>query len=262
MPSRLRFCHQGDKTVSATAFATSPLRFLLPRNHGNAVWAYLVNFGGGLVDGDRVEVEVEAEAGTCAFIATQASTKVYRSPAGCSQRFDLRIGDGAALAMVSDPVVCFAGARYDQDVRISLADDGSVFIVEGYTCGRRARGERWQFDRYASRTIIRRGGRPVLVDSTRLDPADGSIAERMGQFDALITAVAVGPRFAAVREAMLATGVDGREHTVVAAPSAVSDDAVILRVAAQSFETASRVLRSSFDALTPTLGDDPFARRW
>jgi hypothetical protein len=33
-------------------------------------------------------------------------------------------------------------------------------------------------------------------------------------------------------------------------------------VGAESFECASRKLRSSFAALAEVLGDDPFARKW
>jgi urease accessory protein len=107
---RFTFCRSGTKTVLASAFATSPLRFLAPRNHGNASWVFLANLGGGLVDGDRVELDVEAREDTTVLLATQASTKVYRSPSGCSQRISLRVASGAALAFVPDPVVCLEGA--------------------------------------------------------------------------------------------------------------------------------------------------------
>jgi len=83
--------------VLASAFATSPLRFLAPRNHGNASWVFLSNLGGGLVDGDRVHLDVEAQQDSTALLGTQASTKVYRSPNGCSQHTSLRVAAGAAL---------------------------------------------------------------------------------------------------------------------------------------------------------------------
>jgi urease accessory protein len=260
----LAFRRSGQRTVLGAAFATSPLRFLTPKNHGQAAWVFLANLGGGLVDGDRLDLRVDAEKDTAAFIGTQASTKIYRSPRGCSQRLEVKGGDGVLLAIAPDPVVCFAGARYTQQIDISLAPSASLVLVDGYTCGRAARGERWQFDHFESRTTIARGGVTTIVDATRLDPVHGSIAQRMGRFDVIMSVVAVGPRFGSVREALLAAPAGARSicpSTVVAA-SPVGVDVVVLRVAADSFQNASRALRRSFAALANALGDDPFARKW
>jgi urease accessory protein len=255
----LAFRRAGERTVVGVALASSPLRLLLPKNHGNAAWVYLANLGGGMVDGDRIDLRIESEPGTSALIGTQASTKVYRSPRGCSQRLEVHVADGAAIAIVPDPVVCFANAQYAQEVEISLAPTASLVLLEGYTCGRAARGERWKFARFESRTTIRRDGVVAIVDAVRLDPAHGPISERMGPFDVLLSLVAVGPRFDQVREAMLATS--ARDSAIVAT-SPVGVDAAVMRIAANRFEDASCVLRPSFAAVAAMLGDDPFARKW
>jgi len=160
-------------------------------------------------------------------------------------------------------VVCFAGARYRQRNRFALAPNASLVFLDGYTCGRGARGERWQFDLYASRTTIDRAGRPLLVDACRLDPAHGSLPERMGCFDVVLSLIAVGPAFSRLRDVMLSPQAGpARGDTEVVAASAVGDDAAILRIAANRFERASYLLRPSFAALAGVLGDDPFARKW
>jgi urease accessory protein len=259
----LAFRRAGGKTVLAEAFATSPLRLLTPRNHGDWAWVYLANLGGGLVDGDRIDLRIDAEPETSAFVGTQASTKVYRSPNGCSQRLELRAAEGVAMAIVPDPVVCFAGARYKQLIDVSLAPSASFVLFDAYTCGRAARGERWQFAHFESRITIARGGRTILVDATNLDPVHGSIGERMGWFDVMMFLVAIGPRFGRVREAMLAAlEAPMAGDPVVVASSAIGADAAVMRVAGNSFESASRAFHRSFAALAATLGDDPFARKW
>jgi urease accessory protein len=264
--ARLAFCRSGPKTVLAKAFAKNPLRLLAPRNHGDAAWVFLSNLGGGLVDGDRLDVDVDVRERAAALIGTQASTKVYRSPSGCSQHLHALVGEEAALAIVPDPVVCFAGAHYEQDTRIRLSATGSVLLVDGYTCGRSARGERWAFHRYASRTSIERGGAPIFVDATRLDPAIGSIAQRLGRFDVVLSLVAIGPRFASVRRTMLESfasfGAPTRGGSLIAAASPVGHDGALARVVADRFEKASTALRPSFDALADVLGDNPFVRKW
>jgi hypothetical protein len=85
----------------------------------------------------------------------------------------------------------------------------------------------------------------------------------MGRFEVLLTLIAIGPRFASLRETMLASRpAPTATDTEVVAASPVSTDAVILRVGAERFEAASRALRPSFSELTRVLGDDPFARKW
>jgi urease accessory protein len=257
------------------------VRILTPNNHGEGAWSFLSNFGGGLVDGDRLDVDVEVGRDAMALLGTQGFTKVYRSrpgshfpcspcspsqahphASGCSQHLVARVGDAATLVMVPDPVVCFAGARYTQRIDVDLAPSASLLLLDGYTCGRGARGERWQFSRYASRTTVRRGGAPVLIDATRLDPAEGPIGARMGRFGAVLSLVALGPRLGPVREAMLAPGLASGCGSAIVAASPLAQDGGILRVFAESFEGASHALRSSFVEVARLLGDDPIARKW
>jgi urease accessory protein len=264
--ARLAFQRRaGGKTALATAFAASPLRLLTPRNHGDAAWVFLSSLGGGLVDGDRIDVDVDVGENASALLGTQASTKVYRSPVGgvgSSQRLRARVAPGGTLVVVPDPVVCFAQARYQQVIDVDLAPAASLWLFDGYAGGRSARGERWAFSRYASRTTVSRVGVRSIVDATRLDPSHGPLAERMGRFDVVLSLLVVGPRFAVAREAMLALPEEWKGDTALVAASPLGVDACILRVAAERFESASRALRSSFGSLAGELGDDPFARKW
>ncbi len=187
---------------------------------------------------------------------------MYRSPKGCSQRLEARVATGAALAIVPDPVVCFAGARYEQEVTASLDGDASLFFLDGYSCGRAARGERWQFARYRSLTTITRGSERAIVDSTLLDAAHGRLTDRMGRFEAVLTLIAIGPRFATVRDALRGIPTHAGGRAPVFAASSRGPDSTVARVAAECFEDATRALRPSFDALARVLGDDPFARKW
>jgi urease accessory protein len=248
--------------VLARAAAASPLRLLTPRNHGDGAWVYLATFGGGLVDGDHLEVHLDAEPDTTCMLGTQASTKVYRSPRGCSQRLEARVAQGAAIAILPDPVVCFEQARYSQQIDVSLESGASLLLLDGYSCGRSARGERWRFGAFCSRTTIARAGVRAFVDATRLDPAHGSLPDRMGRFDAILSLVAMGPRFSSVADVMQDAATTAPSNRAVVAVSRLAPDATLIRVAAECFEDASRPLRASFSALANVLGDDPFARKW
>ncbi|RKG96089.1 urease accessory protein UreD [Corallococcus sp. CA053C] len=247
-----------------TALAHSPLRLLTPRNHGHAAWAYTSSFGGGLVDGDHLRLDVDLADGATALVATQGSNRVYRSPHGCQSDLHARVGPQALFAWVPDPTVCFTGARYSQTLDVTLAAGASLVLADVVTAGRSARGERWAFLRYASRLRIAREGRTVLDERQVLDAEHGALPERMGRFDALATVLLVGPALASARESLAARvaalPVKPRAGQVVSA-SPLGDDALLVRAAAVSLETLLSTTRDWLSFLPGLLGDDPWARR-
>src|SRR5258705_12351701 len=74
--ARIGVIRSGSRSVVSRAYATSPLRLLTPANHGHAAWIYTSSFGGGLVDGDRIAMDIDVGRGAAAFISSQASTKI------------------------------------------------------------------------------------------------------------------------------------------------------------------------------------------
>ena len=118
--------------------------------------SYSSTFGGGLVAGDQIHLDMQLTPNTTCVLSTQASTKVYRDPAkkGCQQTLKANIADGALLVSVPDPITCFADALYEQQQQFHLAPEGSVVLLDWLTSGRRKRGESWDFTRYRSQIDI------------------------------------------------------------------------------------------------------------
>jgi len=170
------------------------------------------------------------------------------------------VGAGAALAVVPDPVVCFAGARYAQAIDIQLDPGASLVLVDAFTAGRSAHGERWAFARYASQLRIERAGASLLRDAVLLDPQHGPpVAARMGRFDAFATLVVAGPRFAAaarrILDALARAPVEARGSRVEGG-SPLGDGAIV-RVAATSAEGLTTWLRDNLAFTVDTFGGDP-----
>lgn len=255
--------HGARGTVVRAARANSPLKLLLPRNHGHGAWAYMASFGGGLVDGDSLHLEVDVGARATGLLSTQSATKVYRSPRGCRQELHARVGEEGLLVLLPDPVACFAEARYEQLTSVTLAPRASLVLLDAFTCGRAARGERWAFARYLSRTLVERQGAPLLLDAVRLDPQEGALPPRMGRFEALATLAVVGLQTAPLREALLSsTPPLRRRASVIETASPLGEDGALLRVAATSVEEALLAVRARLRGLPDLLGDDPLARKW
>ncbi len=253
------------KTVLTRAVASSPLRFLQPRNSGSAAWVYAATYGGGLVGGDTIDIDIAIQAGAHAFVSTQASTKIYRSARPTSQRLRADIADNGLLVLLPDPISPFAASRYSQEQQLTLSVDASLVAVDWMTAGRVRSGERWAFTSYAATTVLKRKNRVIWHDAMRLSPDDGEIAERMGRFNVLASSVAIGPAVgAAARRLVGAIGeapVVTRANLLLSA-APLDDDGVLLRVAGTSAQQVSEVLRQHLNFIPPLLGDDPWATRW
>jgi urease accessory protein len=262
---RIEVARSGARSVVRRAFAISPLRLLTPGNHGHGAWVYTSSFGGGLVDGDRMSLNVDVKRGATAFISTQAATKAYRSPRGTSAELIGRVEVDGLLVVMPDPVMCFAGARYRQIQRFLIANGASLVIVDCLLSGRLAAGERWAFDCYHSLLQVRVGDRLLVHDSLVLYASDGELARRFRRFEALAVAVIIGPSFADEAANLVAAA---SSQEVVPRPdllmtaSNLRGVGCIVRVAGVSAEQVGRTLRELLRFVAARLGDDPWIRKW
>jgi urease accessory protein len=261
---RLEFEFVRGRTVLKTAFARSPLRFLTPENLGKAAWVYTTTLGGGLVDGDAIALGVGVGAGAEAILLSQSSTKVYRGRQGTSLSVDARVEPGGMLVSIPDPTVCFEGSSFAQSQSIDLADGASLLLMDTVHSGRHGSGERWAFDRLSSRIHVTRAGRPVFLEALALDPASGTLAERMGRFNALSVVVMIGPEWKAFGEsiqAQVAAEPIGFGSGLLLTASRLGEDGTLIRMASVSTEDLARAARELLGFLPERLGDNPWSRK-
>src|SRR5262245_5087505 len=160
---RIQLSRLHGRTVITRASSASPLKLLMPRSRGEAAWIFTSSYGGGLVSGDAISLQIDAGRQTRSLLSTQSSTKVFRSTgAPCRQELNVSLGKEAVLVCIPDPVVCFAGANYEQRQQFRLTDGAALVMIDWFTSGRRARDERWAFSRYFSRTEVSAGERSIF----------------------------------------------------------------------------------------------------
>ena len=252
----------GSRTAIASARAKAPLKLLTPKNHGSARWTFVATYGGGLVDGDAIALDVRLGRGARALIGTQASTKVYRCPRGhARQTLDARVAEDALLVVAPDPLVPFAGSRYHQRATIRLTENASLAWVDVLSCGRASRGERWAMTRYASRTRIFRDDTLVCDDALVLDAEGRDLPRMMGRFDAIATLFLAGPALRSTCDALLARPLATKRAPLVFTATPLGDGACV-RVAGASTGVVTAFVRDALVELRASLGDDPFARKW
>jgi urease accessory protein len=283
------------------AYAASPMKLLAPRSRGLSVWTYAGSFGGGLVAGDQTRLDLRIGKGARCFVGTQSATKIYRNPDSrpCSHVTRAVLEEDSFLAFMPAPVQPFADSRYSQRQTFHLALGAGLVLVDGFTAGRTARGERWAFAHFSSRNEVFAAtelSRPatqgpgcaggtghtsasdsadpcepaleerVLLDSVRLDAAEDSLLSphRTGRFNCFAMLFLLGaPLREAVALMLEAVGrrpVQRRAFLVVSA-SPVGNGA-LLRVGAEQVETLEAELQEHLGFLSSWLGDLPWTRRW
>lgn len=256
-----------ESTVT-TAYATSPLKLLTPRSRGESVWACTSSFGGGLVAGDQTHLQLTLGPGACCFLGTQASTKVYRNPAAlpCGHETHATLVGGSTLVFAPDPVQAYAEASYTQQQEFNLAPDANLALLDWFTSGRVACGERWAFVHFSSRNKVTVGDKTVFLDSLALNAEDSDLAaqHRTGRFNCMGSLLLIGPKLREAAQKLLAeVGAAPvlRQAALVFSASPIADGAV-LRIAGEHVEAVGRELHKYLALLNPLLGDDPWARKW
>jgi len=192
------------RTAVTRCHSPAPIKLLTPDRRGDAAWVYVSSYGGGLVAGDRLALNMHLAPGAVGVLTTQASTKVYHRQGDrrAAQLLNAEVSEGAVLLVAPDPVTCFADADYEQRQVFDLDPGASLLVLDWFTAGRLAMGERWAFARYFSENIVRVNGNAVALDRLCLDQAITDFDEpyAVGRYNCFATVMLIGPAFEAANE--------------------------------------------------------------
>jgi urease accessory protein len=252
--ARLKAERIAGQTVAMEIDEQGPLRLRFPRIAAEGVLeGVMVNTGGGIVGGDKLEFEIEAGEGASLSLTSQASEKIYRSDgADAKISVQLTARSRSNLAWLPQEAILFDRARVARRIEADVADDSTLTICESVVFGRAAMGETVNSGSIRDRWFVRREGKLVFADAFTLDGAVGNILAKpavAGGANAVATLLEVSPdcaeRLDAVRAALA-------QEEVEAGASAY-DGILIVRILAQE----SMSLRSAILSTLSALGANP-----
>jgi urease accessory protein len=130
--------------------------------------------GGGVLQGDRLEIDISIEEGAQLHAGTTSATRIYAMPGGHAEaRTSFTIASGAYAEFMPDPFIPYASSRFNGQARHVVAEGGALLLGELVGPGRQARGESLAYDFFHSDIEVRRpDGSLLFRDATRLCPAD------------------------------------------------------------------------------------------
>jgi urease accessory protein len=171
---RLRYHRRGERTVAFDAH-TGPLRVLQPLYpEGDGVCHHvLVHPPGGVVGGDELHVQVQAEAGSHALLTTPGATRFYRSEgAQALQHTRLQLAEGARLEWLPMETIAYSGCEASNRVTAELAPGAEMLGWDVLALGLAAAGQPFERGVFSQHLELPgqwiEGGRIAADDTTLL----------------------------------------------------------------------------------------------
>ncbi|KAF8647904.1 hypothetical protein AX16_006436 [Volvariella volvacea WC 439] len=219
---RISLVSHGSRLTFAQLSSAYPLKLLSARLMApDVALVYLLTYGGGLVGGDQICLEVDIGVGSKLVMLSQGSTKVFRTRPGyrwasvhedrshvsaippspvLTTRQTMDVSIQGALFLLPDPVTCFRAASYDQIQKFRLSTDASAIILDWVTSGRRTLGEEWAFSRYYSSNELWVDGKRIVKDVMLLETEESnsqlpprSLSDKLAPYTCYATLILVGP---------------------------------------------------------------------
>ena len=240
-------------------FERSPTRILFPRTgHYRVEEAVIINTGGGVAGGDRLECSVTALPGASIAVTSQAAEKVYRAlhdPARVATRLKAR--ESARLAWLPQETIIFNWARLHRTTEIELFSGSELLALEWLVLGRAAHGEIVVGGSVIDGWRVKRDGRLVWADSFRItDETFAHLSRKalLSSCNAIATLIYFGPdlekRLDLLREIIPSLGCN--------CAATLLSGLIVVRFAAKGSSDLKLALRSFLEQFGPELGSGPF----
>ncbi len=232
----LSFTHDGARTRVQKFYQDGCLKIRLPRPQNPEILeAVTMNIGGGIAGGDSLSAQISLGPNARVSISSQSAERVYRALAAPSQiTTRLTLAPGATLAHLPQETILFDAFSLNRTLEINIAEDATYLGVESLIFGRQAMGETIRAGALNDRITLRRDGKVLFQDITRLQ---GDIAAQLARKAVADGAMAVASliyaapdaqaRLPALREVLLdhiagASFFEGKNFARLLAPSAIS----------------------------------------
>ncbi len=187
----LQFDYWGDRTVLRSRRSRGPLVVQKPLYpEGDEVChIYLIHPPGGVVGGDRLELEMVLRERANVLLTTPGAAKFYRSAGDTAvQRQNLYIGPGATLEWLPQDTILYSGSKVDMATTVQL-DEAARFIGWDMTClGRPASGDNYTAGNFSQKYRIMRGTAPLLIERNLYQSGQELLRANWGLADNIVVA--------------------------------------------------------------------------
>ncbi|MFQ5714981.1 MAG: urease accessory protein UreD [Candidatus Scalinduaceae bacterium] len=115
-------------------------------------YIYIMSPSGGILQGDRIRIDIHGHQNTAFHITTQAATKIYRMEKNyATQMLNITLDKGAYAELLPDMIIPYRNSRFYQEVNLKIHEDATCLYSEILMPGRIASGESFLYEIFYSR---------------------------------------------------------------------------------------------------------------
>jgi urease accessory protein len=153
-------------------------------------YVYIVSPSGGILQGDRYQIDIKLGNSTYAHVTTQGATRIYKMEKNyASQTINIEVKEGGYFEYIPDQIIPFRNSRFYQEVILNVHDNATMIYSEVIVPGRVASGEAFEYDICYVKTLGRNHlGRTRFIDTVKLEPKNEDFPDGMlGHFKVIGT---------------------------------------------------------------------------
>jgi urease accessory protein len=238
----------------------APVHLSKPHRDEGALVLNVVNPTAGLLDGDRLRVDVSVEGGARLLLTAPSASRIHTMRGGRAEvRQRFRVAAGGSLETWPELLIPQRGARYWQQTLIDLEEGAELLFFELLAPGRTASGEVFAYEELRWETDLRLGGRLLARERYRLSPDNGSLDALQRRFPCAYYASAflVAPGLASQSSCWEALHGQQNDQTWVGVSALGKAEAFALKIIAADSLALRRTLRFAREAVHRELGRRP-----
>ncbi|HBJ02472.1 urease accessory protein UreD [Lysinibacillus fusiformis] len=139
---------------------------------------FLMESSGGMVAGDRNEINVKLAPESRVRLKQQSALKIYPSHTGdhCTQAITVEIADEARLEWLPEVTIPFERAKFQADTTIRMKESSTLIWGEIIAPGREMRGEVFDYQAYQSKYKVYVENKLIAFDSIHFNPQEMNFA--------------------------------------------------------------------------------------
>jgi urease accessory protein len=135
-------------------------------------YVYIVSPSGGILQGDRYQIDIKLGNNTFAHVTTQGATRIYKMEKNyASQTIKINVDEESYFEYIPDQIIPFRNSRFYQEVHLNVHDNATMIYSEVIVPGRVASGEAFEYDICYIKTVGRNQlGKTRFIDTVKLEP--------------------------------------------------------------------------------------------
>lgn len=161
------------RTVADNVYFQGAFKVMRPvyLNNYNYPCYYLLNPGGGYLDGDTYRMKVTLQEEAQLTLTTQSSTKVYKTPKSYAyQETEFHLKKDSYLEYLPDALIAYKDAKYVQKNVVYMEQGATLLYSDIVTPGWSPEGSKFSYDTLRLKSEIYMDNELVVFDHVKLQP--------------------------------------------------------------------------------------------